>query len=81
MQQHTRCSASTEHPPPSPAGLANPAPVINTFFANQDLVSRVRLDGLVTVVDAKHVRRICAPFPVRWRHFAPADVDVQSTLT
>lgn len=36
-------------------GLANPAPVINTFFANQELLERVRLDGVVTVVDSKHV--------------------------
>eukprot|EP00271_Cylindrocystis_brebissonii_P010481 TRINITY_DN26675_c0_g1_i1.p1 TRINITY_DN26675_c0_g1~~TRINITY_DN26675_c0_g1_i1.p1 ORF type:complete len:525 (-),score=122.26 TRINITY_DN26675_c0_g1_i1:494-2068(-) len=36
-------------------GLANPHPIIQTFFAEDSLVSVVKLDGVVTVVDAKHV--------------------------
>ncbi|GAX80229.1 hypothetical protein CEUSTIGMA_g7667.t1 [Chlamydomonas eustigma] len=36
-------------------GLANPAPIISSFFMDADLPDRVRLDGVVTVVDAKHV--------------------------
>lgn len=36
-------------------GLANPAPIISSFFMDKDLPDRVRLDGVVTVVDAKHV--------------------------
>lgn len=32
-------------------GLANPAPVIQTFYADQQLAGRCRLDGVVTLVD------------------------------
>uniref|UniRef100_A0A061RRA9 Cobw domain-containing protein 2-like n=1 Tax=Tetraselmis sp. GSL018 TaxID=582737 RepID=A0A061RRA9_9CHLO len=37
-------------------GLANPAPIIYTF-TDQDISQLVRLDGVVTVVDAKHITR------------------------
>jgi G3E family GTPase len=36
-------------------GLADPAPVLQTFFVDDELRRTARLDGLVTVVDAKHV--------------------------
>ncbi|MBM5812685.1 MAG: GTP-binding protein [Gammaproteobacteria bacterium] len=36
-------------------GLADPAPVAQTFFVDDEIQSRLRLDGVVTVVDAKHV--------------------------
>jgi hypothetical protein len=42
-------------PCPPPAGLANPAPIITTFYADPQLPSRYKLDGVVTVVDAKNV--------------------------
>jgi len=35
-------------------GLAAPAPVVQTFFMDDDVASHVRLDAVVTVVDAKH---------------------------
>ena len=35
-------------------GLANPAPVIQTFIADQQLAAQCRLDAVVTVVDALH---------------------------
>jgi G3E family GTPase len=35
-------------------GLADPAPVVQTFFVDDDVSDRVRLDAVVTVVDAKH---------------------------
>ncbi|KAF5826553.1 CobW/HypB/UreG, nucleotide-binding domain-containing protein [Dunaliella salina] len=38
-------------------GLANPAPIISSFYMDQELPDKVRLDGVVTVVDAKHVTR------------------------
>ncbi|GLC59688.1 hypothetical protein PLESTB_001522700 [Pleodorina starrii] len=38
-------------------GLANPAPIITTFYADPQLPSRFKLDGVVTVVDAKNVTR------------------------
>ena len=36
-------------------GLADPAPVAQTFFVDDDVVQRYNLDGIITVVDAKHV--------------------------
>jgi G3E family GTPase len=36
-------------------GLANPAPVAQTFFSDDEMKRNFRLDGIVTVVDAKHV--------------------------
>lgn len=36
-------------------GVANPSPVIQTFAADQVLAGHVRLDAVVTVVDAVHV--------------------------
>jgi G3E family GTPase len=39
-------------------GLADPAPVIQSFFVDDELKAAFALDAIVTVVDAKHV----------WRH-------------
>ncbi len=36
-------------------GLANPAPVAQTFFVDEDVKAKTRLDAIVTVVDAKHL--------------------------
>ena len=38
-------------------GLANPAPVAQTFFADEAVKAFCRLDGIITLVDAKHVLR------------------------
>jgi G3E family GTPase len=36
-------------------GLADPAPVAQTFFVDQDVRAKTKLDAVVTVVDAKHL--------------------------
>ena len=36
-------------------GLADPAPVVQSFFVDEDLKAKLGLDAIVTVVDAKHV--------------------------
>ena len=38
-------------------GLADPAPVAQTFFVDEKVVERYKLDGIITVVDAKHIIR------------------------
>jgi G3E family GTPase len=38
-------------------GLADPAPVIQTFFVDEDMNSQLSLDAVVTVVDAKHIHQ------------------------
>ncbi|MSQ93787.1 MAG: GTP-binding protein [Gemmataceae bacterium] len=36
-------------------GLADPAPVAQTFFSDEEMKAKLQLDAIVTVVDAKHV--------------------------
>ncbi|KAM3574804.1 hypothetical protein VYU27_003229 [Nannochloropsis oceanica] len=36
-------------------GLADPAPVAQTFFVHDELQSKLRLDAILTVVDSKHL--------------------------
>jgi G3E family GTPase len=36
-------------------GLADPAPVVQTFFVDQDVASRTKLDAILTVADAVHL--------------------------
>ncbi|WP_036482068.1 GTP-binding protein [Myxosarcina sp. GI1] len=37
-------------------GLADPAPVIQTFFVDEEIQTQLNLDAVVTVVDAKHIQ-------------------------
>lgn len=36
-------------------GLADPAPVVQTFFVDEDVSTMYQLDGVLTVVDAKYI--------------------------
>ena len=38
-------------------GLADPAPVAQTFFVDDSLAGRLTLDAIITVVDAKHIEQ------------------------
>ncbi len=38
-------------------GLADPAPVIQTFFMDEDIRQQTQLDAVITVVDAKHIQQ------------------------
>ncbi len=44
-------------------GLADPAPVAQTFFVDDEMKQRLALDGIVTLVDAKHI----------WQHIDDSD--------
>jgi G3E family GTPase len=48
-------------------GLADPAPVIQTFFVDEDLKEKLELDAVVTLVDAKHI----------WQHWDADEVQEQ----
>jgi G3E family GTPase len=37
-------------------GLADPGPIASMFWLDEALESNVKLDGIVTVVDAKHIQ-------------------------
>ena len=36
-------------------GLADPGPVVQTFFADADIAAKTKLDSVLTVIDAKHL--------------------------
>ena len=44
-------------------GLADPAPVAQTFFVDEEMKHKLALDGIVTLVDAKHI----------WQHIDDSD--------
>ena len=37
--------------------MANPAPVVQTFLVEDDIRAFARMDGVVTLVDAKHIEQ------------------------
>ncbi len=55
-------------------GLAQPAPVAQTFFVDEDVRARTRLDAIVTVVDAKHIHLRLEDAPEAQEQIAFADV-------
>ncbi len=57
-------------------GLANPAPVAQTFFVDDTVRERTRLDAIVTVVDAKHLPARLDDSPEAEEQIAFADVIV-----
>lgn len=57
-------------------GLADPAPVAQTFFVDQDVSEKTRLDAVVTVVDAKWLSERLKDAPEARNQIAFADVIV-----
>jgi G3E family GTPase len=57
-------------------GLANPAPVAQTFFVDETVRTRTRLDAIVTVVDAKNLPARLADSAEAAEQIAFADVIV-----
>ncbi|MDP1579437.1 MAG: GTP-binding protein [Candidatus Didemnitutus sp.] len=55
-------------------GLANPAPVAQTFFTDPEMKEQFRLDAIVTLVDAKHVLLHLDNAPEVLKQIAFADV-------
>ncbi len=55
-------------------GLADPAPVAQTFFMDQDVGERARLDAVVTVADAKWLTERLKDAPEAKNQIAFADV-------
>ena len=55
-------------------GLADPAPVAQTFFVDQDVSDNARLDAVVTVADAKWLSERLADAPEAKNQIAFADV-------
>ena len=55
-------------------GLADPAPVAQTFFVDEEVRARTRLDAIVTVVDARHLQERLADSHEAEEQVAFADV-------
>ncbi|MBF0622010.1 MAG: GTP-binding protein [Magnetococcales bacterium] len=55
-------------------GLANPGPVIQTFYMDDAVQAKTRLDAVVTVVDAAHIEKRLNDSPEAMSQIAFADV-------
>jgi G3E family GTPase len=55
-------------------GLADPGPVVQTFFVDHEMQAKLQLDGVVTVVDAKHIWQHIDDAPEAREQIAFADV-------
>ncbi|HAB16468.1 MAG TPA: GTP-binding protein [Verrucomicrobiota bacterium] len=54
-------------------GLADPGPVAQTFFSDEEMKKAFRLDGIVTLVDAKHIGLHLGDAPEALEQIAFAD--------
>jgi G3E family GTPase len=61
-------------------GLADPAPVAQTFFVDEDVRRATRLDSIVTVVDAKHLAERLADSSEAEEQVAFADLIVLNKM-
>jgi G3E family GTPase len=55
-------------------GLADPAPVAQTFFTDEDVRRKTKLDSIVTLVDAKHIEQRLADSGEAKEQIAFADI-------
>ena len=61
-------------------GLADPAPVAQTFFVDEDVSARARLDAVITVVDARWLKDQLKDAPEVKNQIAFADVIVLNKI-
>ncbi|MEI8282761.1 MAG: GTP-binding protein [Armatimonadota bacterium] len=61
-------------------GLADPAPVAQTFFVDDDVAARAKLDAVITVVDAKWLKDQLKDAPEVKNQIAFADVIVLNKI-
>ncbi|MGY3887986.1 CobW family GTP-binding protein [Aeromonas aquatica] len=54
-------------------GLADPAPIIQTFFVEEELRDALRLDAVITLADCEHIARQLDEYPVAAAQLGFAD--------
>lgn len=61
-------------------GLANPAPVAQTFFADDDIARKSRLDGIITLIDALNLEKQLSEFEEATNQIAFADIVILNKI-
>lgn len=61
-------------------GLANPAPVAQTFFADDDIARKSRLDSIITLVDAQNIDTQLEEFEEATNQIAFADLIILNKI-
>jgi len=55
LEKSNESDVNIEHIIVETTGLANPAPIIQTFYQERNVAMSLKLDGILTVIDAKNV--------------------------
>jgi len=55
LEKSQESDVNIEHIIVETTGLANPAPIIQTFYQERNVAMSLKLDGILTVIDAKNV--------------------------
>jgi len=55
LEKSQESDVNIEHIIVETTGLANPAPIIQTFYQEPDVAMSLKLDGILTVIDSKNV--------------------------
>lgn len=61
-------------------GLANPAPVAQTFYADDDIARKTSLDAIITLVDAVHALGVLGEYDEAISQIAFADIIVLNKI-
>jgi len=64
LEKSNESEVNIEHIIVETTGLANPAPIIQTFYQERDVAVSLKLDGILTVIDAKNVLKHIDEIPV-----------------
>jgi len=64
LEKANESDVDIEHIIVETTGLANPAPIIQTFYQEPNVAMSLKLDGILTVIDAKNVLKHIDEVPV-----------------
>jgi len=64
LEKSKEDGVNIEHIIVETTGLANPAPIIQTFYQERNVAMSLKLDGILTVIDAKNVLKHIDEVPV-----------------